>query len=723
MEKIYNNFSEFSADYKYDEETDKLGEGGFASVYRADDMIRHREVAVKVSKVPKDERYSLKHEFEVVKSFPEQANIAYYEACYRFKIPGVGLYDLAIMDYYPLGNLELCLANEKFNADQLFYLVNCILEGLSFLHENGAIHRDIKPSNILVTKFSNKFIPKIADFGLGKIMGSDGQSSIENSFIGGSVNYAAPEQILGTKIRSNVDLWAFGVLLFKTCTGELPFIVDESNTSTSIRRERLIKKIVNAEIPQKTNEIAEPFQTIIRKCLVVDPELRVKSAKDLIKILNFDIELDKANRLFESGEKDTALKVYQDLLPIKTHNPFVEDRIKAIENSQKNDSILEEANKLFADKNYVAALEIYKKLSNDEAQINAQKINEANQWIMLDEKAKLAFSNEQYDVAKQSLEKLAQDNPNKYHKDLEKANNYCLGQETFNKAEELFRNKKFDEAYSLYTKIEVIGVSNQKILKEHKEFSKKFIDLFADAEKNLKEKKWKIALKNYQELLKIDNNSIIQQKIYLCEDELNKTVIIKNPPKNVANNDDHTVLITKKEEPKSNKTNDEHTVLISKKDESKPNTFNKDSKNEVKKTVVADTSVKKRNLMPIYLGAAAVITVIFYFILKPKEVIPVVQPTISVKYIESLDKEAESFFKNGEYDKFANLILLMREKYNVDSTVTKSEQLARKLKDFEDFLKTNDPQGLEIVKKISKQSLKLNPKNQTVLDFKEKYKF
>lgn len=283
MEKQYKDFSEFSQDYIYDEVNDKLGEGGFASIYRADDLLRNREVVVKVSKVPKEEKYSLMHEYEIVKSLPIHKNIVYYEACYRFKMAGLGVYDIAIMDYYPLGNLNSFLDKQRISSAQFQSLVEEMLLGIDFLHQNKIIHRDIKPANILIASQKGKYIPKIADFGLGKIKESTEESFTDNSFVGGTLNYAAPEQILGTKVKPNADLWAFGALLYKMCTGNPPFFVSESDTTG--RREQLINKILKVELPETIFKVEEPYQTIILKCLVLDTEKRAKSATELIKIL------------------------------------------------------------------------------------------------------------------------------------------------------------------------------------------------------------------------------------------------------------------------------------------------------------------------------------------------------------------------------------------------------------------------------------------------------
>lgn len=301
MGNSYNNFSEFSADYSYDEISDKLGEGGFATVYKADDLLRSRKVAIKVAKVPKNEKYSLMHEYEIVKTLPVHKNIVYYESCYRFKLHGLGNYDFAVMDYYQEGNFDEFMNKRKLMPDEFSTIVEDILLGIEFLHQNKIIHRDIKPANILITTQKEKYVSKIADFGLGKIKKSIDESFTENSIVGGTLNYAAPEQILGRKVKPNIDLWSFGVLLYKMCTEEVPFNVADTNTTD--RREELTRKIIQVELPSSVNQIEEPYQTIIQRCLVSDAEKRAKTASELISILRLVAPPKAANFIEPTHDK------------------------------------------------------------------------------------------------------------------------------------------------------------------------------------------------------------------------------------------------------------------------------------------------------------------------------------------------------------------------------------------------------------------------------------
>jgi serine/threonine protein kinase len=735
MEKTYTNFTEFSKDYRYDEETDKIGEGGFASVYRADDMIRQREVAVKVSKVRKDERYSLKHEFEVVKSFPIHPNIAYYESCNRFKIAGVGLYDLAVMDYYPLGNLEVFIQNQLLNEEQKHQIIEGILSAIDFLHNNDAIHRDIKPSNILIAKFANKYIPKIADFGLGKVMQvSEGQSSIENSFIGGSINYAAPEQILGTKIRPNVDLWSFGVLLFKVLVGELPFIIDESTTSTSVRRERLIKKIVNAQIPDKINEIAEPYQSIIRKCLVVDSELRVKSAKELLQILNFDRDLEEAQKLFEKKEIDEALTKYEELLAVNPSNETIKMRISDIKKYQSSSTKIEAIERLVLNKDYKAAIESAKDLNTDEIKQAESIINVAHQWLQKEDRANQDFKNESYQNALIAFEELEKNTVNKFSNVIDDCKKILSGNSLFEQAEKLNIEKKYNEVAILFSKIEKIAPSKQHLLDEKFKFINTFLNLQSEASSFKNQKKWKLALGKFKELAELTGDVTYEQEIINCEDELNKTIIIKpTPNKNDSNDDSKTVIIQKEDNKKSIQKDDNRTTIIQKEDKKEEKTIISDSKPQLENrdsTPNTPPTLKKNSSM-IYIIVGVMVVVLFglYFALK-KEDSPTPPPIVTQTEKEKIDPNiinnemasAKAKFMNAEYKEYADIIINLRNTYGVDSLQTSSQKLADKLKDLEGDI-NKDEVMTSIAKKICTQSLRLDTNNKTANDIKRKYNF
>jgi TonB family protein len=299
---------DFEKRYIFNPETDYIGGGAFGQVYKAYDVEEETYIALKVSEVkPAHENFSLKREVELVNQLPSYMHIAQYDSCYRFNF-GMGVVkDFAILKYYEYGNLEQFLQRHQATLEAKDYqqLVRGVLKGMKYLHQKGIIHRDIKAGNVLIDRESGMWIPKIADMGLARKV--DVEQSVTNSSIGISYLYAAPEQIENNPIRKNVDLWAVGVLIYRIIGGDLPFKVDTKGDELSSQAE-LSRKIVNMELPDKINALPEPYQTMVKRCLVYDPKARVQSADELLKLFPREQVIEnQTKRVVQGGGIDGSL--------------------------------------------------------------------------------------------------------------------------------------------------------------------------------------------------------------------------------------------------------------------------------------------------------------------------------------------------------------------------------------------------------------------------------
>lgn len=277
-------YEDFIERYRFDinDPQAEIGSGGFGKVYKAYDSLHHKWVAVKV--VPVDhnrDHISLRAEIEKAQSLPDHSNIVRYEACYRFKLPG-GSYDYAVMQYYEEGNLSQLLDKGGISSVQRDKLAREILAGISFLHKHRILHRDLKSSNVLIARYGEEYIPLIADFGLSKQLGEEA-SQIENSIVGGSALYTAPEQLMGEQLRYNTDLWSYGVIVYQLFTAQFPYYPD--NTSSGASGIKVYKRIMESPVPPLLSHIPAPWQEVCRRCLVVDPASRVSGADDLVEII------------------------------------------------------------------------------------------------------------------------------------------------------------------------------------------------------------------------------------------------------------------------------------------------------------------------------------------------------------------------------------------------------------------------------------------------------
>ena len=276
---------EFAERYHYDSNCDLLGKGGFGRVYRAYDRVEHEYVAIKVQSVdPEHPELRLRNEVEKVQQYVHRY-IARYKGCYTFSTIG-GEIDVAVMKYYKYGSLDSLLKSGTLSINARHAMLRQILEGIAFLHSHGIIHRDLKPQNILIAEYNGIYEPLITDFGISKQLADDESSAVYNSLLGGTYAYASPEQLKETTIRKNTDIWSFGVIAYQMLTGELPFNCGAFSPTSQEGRLEQFRQMTSGILPEALYSVSEPWQTLIRGCLVVDNTERLLHAEDCMTIVN-----------------------------------------------------------------------------------------------------------------------------------------------------------------------------------------------------------------------------------------------------------------------------------------------------------------------------------------------------------------------------------------------------------------------------------------------------
>lgn len=273
--------TEFLSRFKYDPNKDNIGSGGFCEVYKVEDSINGSTIVLKEAKKT-DVKFNLKREMEITNRLPYHKNVVRYDQYFSFNVMRTEL-EYLTMPYYQYGNLDDVMRDHVLSLKEIEDIFSQIVGGLHHLHQHGIIHRDLKPANILMKRENDEWMPIISDFGLSKE--SSGTGTTSNSSIALTYDYAAPEQIQNGKIKPNVDLWALGVILYKMIVGRLPFESDNPDGETKNRQMEISKKITNVAIPNAINEIASPFQEIIKWCLVYDTTERIADTSTLLNML------------------------------------------------------------------------------------------------------------------------------------------------------------------------------------------------------------------------------------------------------------------------------------------------------------------------------------------------------------------------------------------------------------------------------------------------------
>ncbi|WP_374279778.1 serine/threonine-protein kinase [Novosphingobium sp.] len=270
--------------YEYDPVTDLLGKGGFARVFRARDELLNRDVALKVFSKLGHDQYSVLAEIRKAIQLEHPNLLRYYDVLLLSQANALGEEEelqVGVMEYANAGDLK-SFVRANPGTDQLPRLLREVLQGLEYLHSRGIIHRDLKAQNILLVERGGVVTAKISDFGISKdLSGSDPHSS---SMLVGTIEYMAPEQFypgrfgIDGKVQSNADLWGFGVMIHDLLTDTTPFGRRDGDTTV----EQIMAAIVEARLPEQLDELAEPYRSVVRQCLVADARQRIRRASDLL---------------------------------------------------------------------------------------------------------------------------------------------------------------------------------------------------------------------------------------------------------------------------------------------------------------------------------------------------------------------------------------------------------------------------------------------------------
>ncbi len=255
---------------------EKIGQGAMGYVYKAEDPLLNRIVALKTLRT--DTKISEEKKNQYYMRFIREAKIAA-----NLSHPGiVVVYDVGkegetpfiAMEYLEGETLETKARKKEVDITTLkIYLIQ-LLEALNYAHSKGIIHRDIKPSNIIILE-DNRV--KITDFGIAHIEDSD---LTKTGHLIGSPNYMSPEQVKGEKVDPRSDLFSVGILTYYILTGIKPFT--GKNIAATVRN--ILDK--EPQPPSSHNDSVPPeWDWLVEKLLQKDREKRFQSAKEVMEYL------------------------------------------------------------------------------------------------------------------------------------------------------------------------------------------------------------------------------------------------------------------------------------------------------------------------------------------------------------------------------------------------------------------------------------------------------
>jgi serine/threonine protein kinase len=264
----------------------RLGTGGMGEVYRAENTLIGRTVAIKLL-LPEHlaaqdlaARFLREARAAVIVHHPNVVDVLDIG-----EDPKAGPF--IVQEILQGEDLDSYLRRngERLTIPQLADLVFPVIDAVALAHSRGVVHRDLKPSNVFLSRFAGKTIPKLLDFGISQI--KSGKDSIRMTGTGvilGSPAYMSPEQIEhSAKVDARSDVWSLGVILYEVLSGELPFKIGDGENVW-----QLFLQITSSDAPplkQTAPNVSAELARIVDRCLKRDPAQRYANAGELLRDL------------------------------------------------------------------------------------------------------------------------------------------------------------------------------------------------------------------------------------------------------------------------------------------------------------------------------------------------------------------------------------------------------------------------------------------------------
>lgn len=269
----------------------RLGEGGMAVVYRAQQQNIKREVAVKVIQPSLRQNADFSARFEreaqtiaslshpnIIKVFDYGILRGFYLRLMDPTADARKNMIYVVMELLTGGDLSDMIRQGALSLPQISQFLTGIASALDYAHQKGVIHCDLKPENILLDEGRNVVL---ADFGIARLISDTSAKEEDSDFIAGTPYYMAPEQWSGQPTDARTDVYALGIILFEMLTGKAPYDADTPY--------KLMNKHLLAPVPAVRDvrpELPGALQAVLQRALAKEAAQRYPTAGQLVAEFN-----------------------------------------------------------------------------------------------------------------------------------------------------------------------------------------------------------------------------------------------------------------------------------------------------------------------------------------------------------------------------------------------------------------------------------------------------
>lgn len=206
-----------------------------------------------------------------------------------------------VMNYIKGSSLADVLKKEApFEVNRALTMAKSLLSVIDVIHQHNIIHRDIKPANIMIEEETGEAV--LIDFGIAKDIVGGTRLTNTGAFLG-SPGYMAPEQFTdSSKVGPEIDLYAFGVVLYEMLTGELPF---RGNNCMEVMNAHQVKPVPNVRDANPALPVG--MEDILFKAMAKNPGYRYQNAQEFLKDLQ---EVGKKKRRLSRRQKNRYANIF-----------------------------------------------------------------------------------------------------------------------------------------------------------------------------------------------------------------------------------------------------------------------------------------------------------------------------------------------------------------------------------------------------------------------------